>query len=110
MARSNNRAIASGEVSDRLMHAVAGLRQELATVAAAVNDFGAPRMQDIQHSLQRGASGLADGLQRQLPVVARRVSRQAGVASRAVVNDPLPALVVMGTLALLTSLVLHRGR
>lgn len=114
MAKASSRAVrsvehAGGEVADRLMHAVAGLRQEIASVAAAVNDYGAPRVRDFQHDLQHGASALAHDLQRQLPVVARQVSRRAGVASRAVVNDPVPAIVVVGTLALLTSLFLRRN-
>jgi hypothetical protein len=114
MAKASSRAIhsaeaAGGEVADRLMHAVASLRHEIASMANAVNDFGAPRVRDLQHDLQHNASALAQDLQRHLPVVARKVSRQAGVASRAVVNDPVPAIVVVGTLALLTSLFLRRS-
>lgn len=115
MAKSTNSAIraaeqAGGEVTDRLMHAVSGLRHEIAAIAAAVNDYGSPRMREWQHDLQQGATALAQDVQRQLPLVARRVSRQAGATTRAVVNDPVPAIVVVGTLALLVSLFASRNR
>lgn len=109
MAISRKRALkavehGSEDVMETLSASIATLRSEIASIADAVNDYSGHRFSDLQH----GASAFAREVQHQLPVVAKSVSRQASAATRAVRNDPLPTIVVLGTIALVSALVFRR--
>lgn len=109
MATTAKRALAAladtgDEVAEQLADRVSSLRADIAAIAEAVNEFGSHRF----HDMQRGATALAREAGHQLPVVARQVGRQATIAGRAVGRDPLPTIVVVGTIALLASLVFRR--
>lgn len=109
MARSTKRAVSafqhgSEDVVDTLTASLNALRSEIASISEAVNDYSGHRFNDLQH----GATALVKEVQHQLPVVARQVSRQATAATRAVRNDPLPTIVVLGTIALVSALVFRR--
>jgi ElaB/YqjD/DUF883 family membrane-anchored ribosome-binding protein len=109
MATQTRRAIKQIEdtrddVADTLLASLTSLRKEIATLAESVNDYGGNRLSDLQH----GATALAREVQQQLPAVAKQASRQAGIAARAVRNDPLPTIVMLGTIALVSALVFRR--
>jgi hypothetical protein len=98
---------ARGDVADVLGSSIAALRKDLAGLTRSFGSYGGHRLDDLQH----GASDLARELQHQAPIVAREVGRYASTAGRAVRNDPLPAIVALGTAGLLYSLVFgRRGR
>ncbi|GLQ09732.1 hypothetical protein GCM10007913_16640 [Devosia yakushimensis] len=109
MATSARRAIkqieeTGDDISDNLIHQVAALRKEIATIADAVGDYGGHRLHDVQHN----AVALANEVRHQGAVVARQVGRQAGVATRAVQQNPVPVIIALGTIALISALVFRR--
>ena len=86
--------------ADVLAECVARLREDVRELASALRDQGAHRYGDLQHN----ASALVHDLRRQLPVATEELGRQARLAGRAVQRDPVPLLVTVGTIALLSSL------
>lgn len=109
MASAAKRALktvedASESVSDALLDQIAALRKEVAAVSDAVSDYSGRQLGDAQHN----ALALAREVRHQGAVVARQVGRQASVAGKAVQDNPLPVIVVLGTLALLSALIFAR--
>lgn len=109
MATSARRAIkqieeAGDDISDNLFRQVAALRKEIATIADAVGDYGSHGLHDMQHN----AVALANEVRHQGAVVAKQVGRQAGVATRAVQQNPVPVIIALGTIALISALVFRR--
>ena len=109
MARPATRALrhlgAAGEdFSDELTLQVAALRKEIAAIADAVGDYGSPRFNDITNN----AVALADEFKHQGAVVAKQVGRQARVATRAVQDNPVPVIVALGAIALISTLIFAR--
>jgi ElaB/YqjD/DUF883 family membrane-anchored ribosome-binding protein len=94
----------SDDISDHLSHQIAALRREIATIADAVNDYGGHTFDDVQHN----AVALAKEVRHQGAVVGRQVSRQAKVAGRAVQENPIPVIVTLATIALLSALLFSR--
>ena len=92
------------ELSDHLFDQLATLRKEIAILAESVGDYGGHALHDVQHN----AAAFAREAQRQLPVVAKQVRRQAKKTGRAIQADPLPVIVILGTLALVTTLLYTR--
>lgn len=106
MANTARRALtALADTGDDVAEHLSSLRADIAAIAQAVNEFGNHRLHDVR----KGATALAREAGHQLPIVARQVGRQATHAGRAVGRDPLPAIVVLGTVLLLTSLLFRRG-
>ena len=66
--------------------------------------YGSHALDDLQHNAQ----ALAHEVRQQSRVVARQVGRQANIAGRAVQENPVPAVVVLGTIALLATLLFTR--
>ena len=109
MATAATRAIkrvedTSGEISDNLVRQIAALRQEINAIADAVGDYSGHGLGDIQHN----AVALAKEVRHQGAVAARQVGRQATVAGRVVQENPVPVLVTLATIALLSALIFMR--
>jgi len=93
----------------------ASLSQDVAQLARQVRRYGQPR---VEHAAQ-SASDFAGDVFHQLEPFARdalhrandarrAVAHQAKVTGRAVRDDPVPAVIALGTFALIASLLLHR--
>ncbi|KQX42821.1 hypothetical protein ASD04_02340 [Devosia sp. Root436] len=95
---------AGESVSDALFDQIAALRKEIAAVADAVGDYGGHHLGDVQHN----ALALAKEVRHQGAVMARQVNRQASVAGKAIQDNPVPVLVALGTIALLSALLFTR--
>ena len=109
MATAAKRTLKSVEdvtenASDALFEKLASLRKELAAVSEAVSEYSGHSLEDVQHN----ATALARQVRHQGAVVAKQVSRQAGVAGKAVQENPVPVIVVLGTIALLSALLFTR--
>lgn len=81
---------------------VASLSHDVSTLARQVRRYATPRVQDAAHS----ASDFAGDVIHQLEPLARDVAHRAKAAGRAVRNDPVPAVIALGTFALLATLLL----
>lgn len=92
------------ELSGNIAQQIASLRKEIAAIADAVSDYGGNSFEDVQHN----ALALAKEVRHQGAVVARQVGRQANVATRAVQENPVPVIVVLGTIALISALIFSR--
>lgn len=94
----------SENVSDALFNQLAALRKEIAAVSDAVGDYSGGQLGGVQHN----ALALAKEVRHQGDVVARQVGRQASVVGKAVQNNPVPVIVALGTIALLSALLFSR--
>jgi hypothetical protein len=92
------------DASDALLKQIAALRKEIATISEAVGDYGGHTFSDVQHN----AAALAKEVRHQGAVVAREVNRQASVAGKAIQQNPVPVIVVLGTIVLLSALIFTR--
>lgn len=111
MATSAKRAVKTVEdagesMSDALFEQIAALRKEIAAISGAVSDYGGHHLDDVQHN----AVALAREVRHQGAAVARQVSKQASVAGRAVQDNPVPVIVALGTIALLSALIFARDQ
>lgn len=109
MATTAKRSIKAVEdagdgVSTALLDQIAALRQEIAAIAEAVSDYGGHSLSGVHHN----AVALAREVRHQGAVVARQVNRQAGAAGKAIQENPVPVIVVLGTIALLSALIFTR--
>ena len=109
MASSAKRTIsnleATGEeFSDSISKQISALRKEIASLADSVSDYGGHTFDDVQHN----AVALAKEVRHQGAAVARQVSRQANVATKAVQENPLPVIVALGAIALLSAVIFMR--
>ncbi len=95
---------ASESAPDALLEQLAALRKEIASISEAVSDYGGHALGDVQ----RNAAALAREVRQQGVVVGREVNRQAHVAGKVVQENPVPVLVVLGTIALLSTLLFRR--
>lgn len=95
---------ASDGVSDALFDQIAALRKEIASISEAVGDYGGHAMGDVQHN----AVALAKEVRHQGAVVAREANRQAHAAGKVVQENPVPVIVILGTIALLSTLLFRR--
>ena len=109
MATAAKRALRSVEeagegVSDALLDQVAALRREIAAISEAVGNYGGHTLGNVQHN----AVALAREVRHQGAVMARQVNRQASVAGKAIQSNPVPVIVALGTIALLSALIFMR--
>lgn len=95
---------AGDSVSDALLEQIASLRKELASISDAVNDYSGHALGGVQHN----AVALAREVRHQGAAVARQVNRQASVAGKAIQENPLPVIVALGTIALISALIFSR--
>lgn len=111
MAASAKRALKTVEdagegMSDALLEQIAALRKEISAISDAVSDYGGHQLDDMQHN----AVALAREVRHQGAAVAKQVGRQASVASRAAQENPVPVIVALGTIALLSALIFARDQ
>lgn len=94
---------------------VASLSEDVAALARQLQRYARPRLQEAAHT----ATEIAGDVFHQLEPVARdalhraydarrAIAQQVKVTGRAVRDDPVPAVVALGTFALLASLLLRR--
>jgi hypothetical protein len=91
-------------ISDTLFDQIAALRKDIGAVADALSDYGSHSLGEVQHN----ALALAKEVRQQGAAVARQVNRQASMAGKAIHDNPVPVVVVLGTIALLSALIFRR--
>ena len=96
----------SQDIPDWLGHHFGDLRAEIAALAAGLGKIGGKRLKQAQHE----AGALTEVAREQLPVLALRAGHHAVRAGRSFRADPVPAVVLVGTAALLASLLFSEGR
>ena len=109
MATATQRALQRAEkgseaIADNLSHQIAALRKQVDQLSHSVQSYGGHSVDDLQHN----ALALANEVRQQSRAVARQVSRQASVAGRAVQDNPVPVIVALGTIALVSALIFTR--
>ena len=109
MATATQRALQQAEhtgemVSDNLTQQVAALRKQVDQLGHSVQDYGGHSIDDLQHN----AVAIAKEVRHQGQVVARQMGRQANVAGKAVHDNPVPVIVALGTIALISTLIFAR--
>lgn len=87
------------ELSDDVLHHLSRLRREVLALSG-----------DAGRSLQHGAHDLGGALAATGGVLARRLTREARRAGKAVQRDPVPALAGAIALACLASLMMGKKR
>lgn len=95
---------AGESVSDALLDQIAALRKEIASVSDAVSDYSGHTFSDVQHN----AVALAREVRQQGAVVARQANRQVSLAGKAIQDNPVPVIIALGTIALLSALIFSR--
>jgi hypothetical protein len=96
----------SGEFTDTLSDQIAALRKEIASISDAVSNYGGHALSDVQHN----ALALAKEVRHQGAVVARQANRQATIAGKAIQENPVPVIVALGTIALISALIFSRDQ
>lgn len=109
MATAAKRAIkriedTSDDIGEGLSAQIAALRDEIASIADSVSNYNGHALSDVQHN----AVALAGQVRHQGAVAARQIGRQANVAGRAVQENPIPVIVALGTIALISALIFTR--
>jgi len=109
MATATKRAIrqaehAGEEISENLAHQIASLRKQIDQISHSVNSYGDHSIHDLQHN----AVAIANEVRHQGRAVARQVGRQANMAGRAVQDNPVPLIVALGAIALVSALIFVR--
>lgn len=92
------------DIADALLDQIAVLRKEIAEISDAVNDYSGHALSDVQHN----AVALAREVRHQGAVALREANKQAQVAGKVVQENPIPVIVVLGTIALLSALLFTR--
>ena len=106
MATAAKRAIKriedSGEdIGESLSAQIAALREEVASISDSVSKYGNSHLKDAQHN----AVAVVDQVRHQGAVAARQISRQANVAGKVVQENPIPVIVALGAIALISALI-----
>ncbi|MBS3848590.1 hypothetical protein PSC71_14165 [Devosia sp. J2-20] len=109
MATATSRALQKAEntgeaISDNLTHQIAALRKQVDQLSHSVHSYSDHSMSDLQHN----AVAIAREVQHQGRAVARQVSKQANATGEAVRENPVPVVLALGTIALLSALVFTR--
>lgn len=92
------------DITEALMDQIAVLRKELAEITDAVNDYSG----NAFHDVQQNAVAIAKEVRHQGTIALRQANKQAQVASKAVQENPIPVIAVLGTIALLSALLFTR--
>jgi hypothetical protein len=96
----------SGDIGNNIGAQIAALRREIAAISSAIEDFNGPSVGDLRH----GAVELVDQVRHQGAVAARQIGRQANVAGQVVRENPIPVIVALGTIALISALIFTRDQ
>lgn len=91
----------SDDFGEGIATQIAALREEIAAISDSVNKYSNHRLSDAQHN----AVAVVDQVRHQGVVAARQIGRQANVAGRAVQENPIPVIVALGTVALISALI-----
>ena len=83
---------------------VASLSRDIARLADETRRQATPRVEEAAHAV----GDFAGDVVHQLEPMARDVARRAHHVGRMVRTDPVPAIIALGTFALIASLVLRR--
>ncbi|MGV8955278.1 MAG: hypothetical protein ACOH2M_29550 [Cypionkella sp.] len=89
------------DVEHDLSEQIDALREELASISNSVRKYSNSHLHDIGDN----AVAVVDQVRHQGAVAARQISRQANVAGRAVQENPIPVIVALGTIALISALI-----
>lgn len=111
MATSARRTIkrienGSEEVAENIGAQIAAMRKEIASIAAAVEDYSGVSVGDMRHN----AVELVDQVRHQGAVAAKQIGKQANAAGQVVRENPVPVIVVLGTIALISALIFTRDQ
>jgi ElaB/YqjD/DUF883 family membrane-anchored ribosome-binding protein len=93
-----------GEQSDRLFSQLDAMREEIASITDAISHYGADAMEGVQHN----AVALAKEVQHQGAAVAHQVGKQAQAATRRVQDNPVPTIVILAAIALMSAMIFKR--
>ena len=109
MATATQRALKRAEhsseaIGDSLSHQISALRKQVDQLSHSVQSYGGHSVDDLQHN----AIALANEVRQQSRAVARQVGRQANIAGRAVQDNPVPVIIALGTIALVSALIFTR--
>lgn len=109
MASATQRALQRAEhggeaIADNLSHQLAVLRKQVDQISHSVNSYNDHTFDD----LQQNAVAIAKEVRHQGRAVARQVGRQANRAGKAVHDNPVPLVVALGTIALISALIFTR--
>jgi phage host-nuclease inhibitor protein Gam len=89
------------DIENDLAEQIAALREEIASISTSVSKYSNSRL----HDMQDNAVAVVDQVRHQGAVAARQIGRQANVAGRAVQENPIPVIVALGTIALISALI-----
>jgi hypothetical protein len=94
---------------------IALLSQDVTRLARQVRRYARPRVEDAAHSAGEFAGDvvhqlepIARGALENAERAGRQIAHRAQVAGKMVRDDPVPAIVALGTFALLATLLLRR--
>jgi phage host-nuclease inhibitor protein Gam len=100
--RTIKRAEDAGDnIVENLSAQIASLREEIESISDSVSKYGNTHFRDAQHN----AVAVVDQVRHQGAIAARQINRQAHVAGRAVQENPIPVIVALGTIALISALI-----
>jgi hypothetical protein len=106
-AASQARNVAKGHVEalDDDVHAafdkrIASLRHELASISEALHDFSI--------GTYDGALEVVEGARHQAARAGRQIGRRANAAGHVIKENPVPTIVVLAVIALLSAIVIQR--
>lgn len=89
------------DIQNDLADQIASLREEIASISESVSKYSNRRL----HDMGDNAVAVVDQVRHQGAVAARQIGRQANVAGRAVQENPIPVIVALGTIALISALI-----
>ena len=89
------------DVEHDLAEQIEALREEIASISSSVRKYSSGHLYDIGDN----AVAVVDQVRHQGAVAARQIGRQANVAGRAVQENPIPVIVALGTIALISALI-----
>ena len=89
------------DVEHDLAEQIDALREEIASISNSVRKYSNSHLHDFGDN----AVAVVDQVRHQGAVAARQISRQANVAGKVVQENPIPVIVALGTIALISALI-----
>jgi len=110
MATASSRALrkiesANEDIADSVSAQLKQLRRDLDSITEAIGDYSSRHLAKDASRLGHQA---VDIVRHQGAVTAKQISHQADVAGRAVRENPIPVIAVLGALALASALIFTR--
>lgn len=96
------------DLGEGLSEQIAALREEIASISDSVRKYSNGHAHDLQdrvHDVQENAVAVVEQVRHQGAVAARQIQRQAKVAGHAVQENPIPVIVALGAIALVSALI-----